>query len=805
MKRKQCLLLHFILLSVSPFVGIFHANTASAQTDDITFDTDLIRRRGFDPHIATQFQKEAQFPEGTNRVSLTLNGRPHGKVTAYFDANGSLCLTTSLLKEAGLRAPETLSLLTHSRCLNSAELWPQGEIKLRPDINTLEIVVPENAVSNQADYSDWEHGGTAGMLNYNGQYLTSQAPSNRFSFWQMQTETGFNTNDWIVRSNQNWTRSEDSLRFQHQSLWAERTLYNLKSRMRTGLFTLNGSTLGVGKILGVQMTPESALFSNTGVAVVSSIADTPSVIEIRQSGVLLYSTTVPSGPFTLSNFSLLDTHTDLQVTQTGSDGAHHQYSIPAAAYMTGGSRVTPGMSWGLGRWEQEGYQQHPVVASFSRGWQIFPRFGVQTDALYSSDYQAIGITGDIPLEAGGMSFSSIAMASGGQHGVMSAVSASASINENTSVSLNTTLRGIRYRDFSETMSKDEGGARNRAQYGPAISWYHELAGSFSLSWTRSEDSDGSHSDYAQLGWTRKAGHGYLSVTASRNNGGMNHRQEDTFYVSWQVPLGEKSSISSWINNRGNDTRYGTRFTRREGRDTSWNVAVDHSRNDDKNAFSAGVNQTTSWSQLSGNASYDSERYRSLSLQGSGSAVLYKYGAMFSPYRIEDTFAVVQAGRREGVIIDTTSGTVRTNRLGYAVVPSLKGWGTSTLQIDTSSLKKNTDVINGIEEISVARGAVREVNFSMVSTRRVLVKARSASGHSIPSRMGVYGDKNQFITVTSDDGTLFIPDARPNMGLVVSVSDDKACRLKLDGLPDRVPEDAGLYEITEATCLPDQEK
>lgn len=797
------LLFHFFLVAIFTLVGIFIEGIATAQSRNIIFDTEVIRKRGFDPNIATQFQKDSRFPQGFARVDLVLNGHPHGQVTAKFGAEGNLCLTTSLLREAGLRVPGKLPLDTFRDCIKPSGLWPRNEITLHPDTNTLEILVPESAVADQTDYTDWEHGGTAGMLNYNGQYLVSQASDSRFSFWQMQTETGFNSNDWIVRSSQDWTHSDDTLRFRHHSLWAERTFYNLKSRFRTGLFTLSGSTLGVGRILGAQLTPENALYKNSGVAVVTGIAGTPSVVEIRQSGVLLNSTTVPAGPFTLSNFSLLNTHTDLQVNLAGSDGVRQEYSVPAAAYMAGGHRVTPGMAWGIGRLEQEDYRQHPMIMTFSRGWQVFPRLGIQTDVLYSPHYQSTGITSDLPFGGQVFSFSSILMTAGSHHGAMSSLSVSRTLAENVSLNLNGALRNSGFRDFSETMVSDEGRTRNRLQYGSAVSWYHALAGSFSLSWTRSENRGGRHSDYAQLGWTRKVGKGYLSVTASRNEGSINHRREDMLYASWQVPLGEATSISSWINNRGKDTRYGTRLTRRETRDTSWNVSVDHSRNDGASSLSVGINQLTSWSQLSGNASYDSEQYRSLSLQGSGAAILHKSGLIFSPYRIGDTFAVVQAGQQEGIRIDTTSGVVRTDRDGYAVVPSMAAWNKSALQIDSVSLKNNIDVINGVEEIAVARGAVREVNFRIVSTRRVLVNARGGAGQPLPGRMGVYDDLNKFITVTGDDGTLFIPDAKPGMKLIVSLPEGRQCMMALTELPSRIQPDAGLYETTEAICRPVQ--
>lgn len=793
-------LFHHRFLAILAVICAVGGIAPQALAEKIIFDMDIIQNRGFDPHLATQFQDGARFPEGESQVSLVLNGRQRGKVDANFDAQGELCVTESLLRQARLRVPFIFS--PDNQCVTVTSLWPQGVVTAQPDSNTLTLVLPESAISDRSDYEDWEHGGLGGVLNYNAQYLVSQAPTNHFNFWQIPTEAGFNAGDWIVRSNQIWSRSDnDATRFRHQSAWAERTLYGIKSRLRTGRFTLTGNTLGVGRILGLQLTPETALYKNVGAAAVMGVADSSSVIEIRQSGVLLYSTTVPPGPFILNDFSLLNTHTELQLTQVGSDGNRHQYTIPSGAYLTGASTVMPGIAFGLGRWDQEGYDQHPLVSTLSRGWQILPHFGLQTDFLYSPHYRALGITADLQLGEQSISVNSELMSAASHHGVINTLAVSRPLADNASISLNVSSQSNGFRNFSESMLKNDAGPRNRIQYGPTLNWYNDLLGSFAISWNRSKLSDGSHSDYAQLGWTRRVGKGYLSVTASRNNGGWNNRHQDTIFASWQLPLGEKTSLNTWVNHSGMDTRYGTRFTRRENADVYWNVSAERAHDDGRNSFSAGISQTTPWSQLSGNASYDSDRYRSLSLQSNGSIVLHQQGLLFSPYRTADTFAVVQAGQQKGVKIDTSAGTVRTNSKGYALVPAISSWGVSTLQIDTTSLKKNVDVTNALAEMSVARGAVSDVNFQIVSTRRVLVNVRDTAGQYLPAKLGVYDLASNFITVTSDNGTLFIADAQPDMTLVVEQESGEMCRLTLSNLPAHPSDGPGLYETIDSVCIP----
>lgn len=167
-----------------------------------------------------------------------------------------------------------------------------------------------------------------------------------------------------MRSSQVWSASgTNNSRFRHQNAWAEYTLYEMKSRLRAGRFTPTSNGFGIGRIFGVQITPESALYKKTGVAVVTGVADTTSVIEIHQSGILLLSTTVPPGPFTLTDFSLQNTHTELKITQTGSDSSIRQYTIPSGSYLRGGSTIAPGIAWGAWAMGSRRLQRTPTCGN----------------------------------------------------------------------------------------------------------------------------------------------------------------------------------------------------------------------------------------------------------------------------------------------------------------------------------------------------------------------------------------------------------------------------------------------------------
>ena len=774
---------------------------ACAREPDVEFDTDHLLSRGLSPRLAEDFREGDRFPPGENLVTLVINNEQKGRATVRFSASGQPCWTEALSRQGRLdwQNAEGITAGEGDTCLDPKALWPQTDVISVPGEGELQLVVPPGAVLRQSDYFSWDHGGQGVLLNYSAQYMKTRSAFHTSSFRQAQTEAGFNVADWIVRSTQNWSDFSRGGEVTHQNAWVQKTLFDHKAVFQAGRINFSAGNSGGGRILGMQMTPEAALYDKYGAAVVSGVADEPSVVEIRQQNILLYQTSVPSGPFELRGFSLLNLTSDLEVTVVSNNGSQREFRVPSAAYVTGESTVMPGLAWGLGRWDQDGSREKPFVAGMSKGWQLLPRLGLQTDAFLSGSYQAATLGMDTLLPAGGyLSLRSTGTLSGGTSGVSVSTATGKALTENVSLNLHASWQGQGYREFSETLTDDSERERSRAQYGPTITWSHPWLGSSSVSWVRSVNGSGRHTDYAQLSWTRRIAGAYLSITAGRNTDSLTGRKDDRIYGSLQIPFGEKSSLTGYVNNAGNQTRFGSRYTVQQSRTTSWGISAERSRPDGKNAFTGMLNTTTTATSLGASVSASQENNRSLSLQGSGSVLLHENDLLFSPYRIADTFGIARVEGVSGVKIDTPAGPVWTNRKGKAVVPSLQSWQTSTLHLDNASLKKGTEVSNASEEIRVARGAVSQFGFSVVTTRRVLVRTRMAEGQPLPARAAVYSDAGQFISVTGEDGSVFVENAHPGMTLEVQ-GEHNRCLLRLNQLPEKRAEMTGLYEETSAVC------
>ena len=282
---------HFTVLRRAGFVTLLHlmlaaAGAQPARADEVIFDAGALAAEGLDAGLASQFQYGDRFPPGLNTVTLFVNGRARGRARATFDARGELCPDVSLLRRAGIAVPPRFA--AQPGCRDLRRYWPQIAAEASPADGSLRLLVPESALDPDADAPGWEHGGSAALLNYSAQYMGSRARESRMDYWQIQSEAGFNAGDWILRSSQNIYRFGARARADFQNAYASRTFTGLKSTVGIGQIPLAGGLFSIGQVRGLQVTPERALYGDSGPAVVTGIANGPSVVEIRQLGVNNY-------------------------------------------------------------------------------------------------------------------------------------------------------------------------------------------------------------------------------------------------------------------------------------------------------------------------------------------------------------------------------------------------------------------------------------------------------------------------------------------------------------------------------------
>jgi outer membrane usher protein FimD/PapC len=794
------LLVAFSLAPVAQAVPV--KNPPAESAGETIFDLQAMRARGVDPSLAEWFRQAPRFMPGETTVALTVNGSARGKVKVRFDNNGRLCADSDFQKLAGLIMPPGFN--DDVSCADLKSAWPQTELHLDPGEARVDVVLPPQAVAAPGTESgNWNHGGFAGMLNYNAQYMDSTGASSGITFMQFDSEGGFNISDWIVRSRQTFSRFNGEGRFLHQNAYAQRSFVGSKQVLQAGQISLSNSMFGTGQVLGFQMFPEPALQGNRGgPGLVEGTADSQSVVEIRQSGVLVYSSIVPAGPFRLQGFPLLNTRSDLHVELTGSNGEKRQFTVPASALLLNGSTIAPGLSFGAGKLDQAGSSESPLVATMSNGWMLSPHTTLNAGILGSTPYRAGGVGVDSQIFDATLLSVQTTLAQDEKHG-RQGLSATAILNHNlterVSLSLNVMQQTSGYRELNDALHDDDldSRGRTRGQIGSGVGWSQETLGNLSLSWALSNRFEGGHADYFRGGWSRQFEQIYVGASLEHDTGVGDLAADNRFYLTVNIPFGTGRSVSSYFNGSKHSSRAGMRYSERTSRDRGWSLSSEQDFKTQRASATGNLDMVTPVSQLGGSLSRDSDNYTSWSARATGAVVAHANGVSLSPYRVGDTFGVAKVGEEAGVRLDTPAGPAWTDGNGYAVLPTLSGYKRSSIQVDTRSLARNVDIMNAWQETEAARGSVNYVNFDVVKARRVLVAVKDAQGQPLLHGTSIFDAAGNFITVTGEQGNVFIPDATQLGKLDVQSSGNTLCSFTLV-LPEEA-DTSGLYETSSAVC------
>ncbi|WP_052321582.1 fimbria/pilus outer membrane usher protein [Ralstonia sp. A12] len=757
----------------------------------VTFDADALRARGIDPALAAYFSQSSRFTPGVQRVKLFVNDVPHGAVMARFDGDGQLCIDRTLLERGGLQVPAALQGGAAPACYDYRQDVPQAEIELDPGANTIRMVVPQEAMKSMGSSSGtYATGGTAAMLNYSVLGMTNRSGGANSNFVFGDGEVGVNAGDWIVRSRHSYTSQNGSASTDHLYTYAQKTFVDRKAMVQAGQINVTNTLLPVPSITGVQYAPDQALVPQQGGPSFEGIANSQARVDVRQMGVLIYSTVVPAGPFTLSSLPLVSASADLEVVLTEADGQQRRYNVPAAS-LRPGARPAQGLSVAVGKVRDVSHAgtRQPALVTATQGWNVSERHNVTASGLVTSGYQAAA-AGLNSVVSNRVSANVQSIVSNAQRENLRGVNVSGSVNvqlaESWSAGVSMTQQSQGYRDVSDTLSDSPSGtsARFRSQYTASMSWQHASLGGISASYSRGSTYYGASTQYAVASWSRKVGPGTLSVNLEKDLSSARTRNvpaagQDSFrfYAMYSLPLG-KASVQSYASNTGGSTRFGTGVSQTVNDTLSYSARAETNPSGHGPNLSGSATITPRYTRAMVSYSQTGANNATYSGQLQGGLVVTRAGLTLSPYQVGDTFGVVKTGDLSGVRISTPQGTVWTDAGGRAVIPSLSPYRQSRVELLTKSLPRNIDINNGIEYIDAGRGSVHVVEFGVNKVRRVLVRATLADGSPLPAALPVLDADNRYVTTSVGDGTVFLDNA-PESALHVKLPDDRVCRIEVN--------------------------
>lgn len=772
-------------------------SAAELNTGSVDFDTETLRSLGIDPAVSGYFAEKPRFMPGELPVALKVNGKDKGNVLAQFNEKGELCFSKAFMEQASLRLPDDYT----KGCYDYLTKHPQAIINLHPGRDLIELVIPPDEISQVNDTpANFIINGSGALLNYSAMTSRNEYGSASSTYSQLQLDGGINVAGWLLRSQQMLTQTEERFNSENGQTYLQRTLVDLRTTARMGQVSMNNAMLEGTGLYGVTLTPERALEPSESLIRVSGIANTAQArVEVRQQGILLYSTLVPVGPFTLTDVTLRNYSSDLDVTVVETDGSRHSYKIPSSLYL---QRIgnPAGLYLSIGRVNDD-YDKTPMVISVSRGWRFLSASNATTSAILSRDYQAAALGIDTKLGAStyiSLSANQSTDNDSSLQGQRYHVEGSTMLASGVSLTAASTYYTSGYREFSQYVDKDFTAVK-KTEKSIGLQWQSPEMGSFNTSFYETKNrNDSGNTRYISVGWGSKIRSSYLSVNwqrqmnASKENGG----KEDVFYLNLSIPLG-KNFVNSYMRKDKNSSRFGTTLSGNINPDNAYTLSTEAGRNQSESNLSAGLSSNLHYSQLSLNAGMVGENGYNYSGMLQGGVVAHANGVTLSPLPVHETFGVASMAQPvAGIKIETPQGSVWTDSRGYAVLPSLNAWQDSRIEVSTETLPKNMDIGNGTRMLHVGRGAVGNVEFKAITQRRVLLDVTTADGKKLPKNLAVTDEQGNYITTSVDEGVVFLNNASASQTLVVK-GDINDCRIQLK-LPEQ-PQEEVFYETAKEVC------
>lgn len=796
--HKKSLLSYF----VASALALMYTSHASAR--EVTFDTDILQSRGLSTDLNRYFAETPRYLPGVHSVQVVVNGKNRGTAAVRFGEDGTLCIDNDFLDFAGLMP---VPLKAAEACHNIHDDYAQAVVNALPGQNSVELYLPPEALNGlNGEIKNFQHGGSAGMLNYSlfstrNEYQGSE--SNSYS--QASLEGGFNVADWALRSRYIMTDDNGDKNAESIYTYAEHVFAAQKMTMQVGEINASSDVLSGMPITGVQLTPTSALLSSGNGVSVSGIARTSQArVEIRQNGRLVFNTLVPAGPFTLDDVPAVRSNVDLEVTIIESDGASNRFIVPASAVRAQQLARPQGLSASVGRVRNiEGDYDDPWVFNISDGWRMLPRLNVYASGALAQDYQATGARAEILLTDSWSVSTSLAGSraqfgdnySGLKTEIQSALSLSDTLNLSNSIAH---YRGG-YRELADALNDDFQPYDN--SYSTNLNWSSGLFGTFSIGFNYNQtSSDGEDSRYVLASWGKTFKYASVSVNWQRSVGNSNDAQDDDMlYVNLSIPLGGSQSISSYMRNQGNRTSYGVQNSGALSARTNYYISADRDNDSNENSFNGNISSNLHYTQLSVGGGSNGNNQRNYNAALTGGIAVHKNGVTFTPYPIHDTFAIAKLSEdKAGVEINTPQGTVWTDKWGQAVIPGLNEWRNSRIEIDANKLPQSMTLANGTKYLAAAHASVSEVNFKVLNSRRVMLRVKKADGSALPKGLSIVDEKGNYIVTSVDDGHVFLNDVEQVSTLYAMDNDNnRICKIAWT-LSDKHDEEA-FYEEVNGEC------
>ncbi|EMW9312559.1 fimbrial biogenesis outer membrane usher protein [Salmonella enterica] len=789
-----------MVLSIFLFPGSYFAPDAYAA-EEAEFDPNFLQHAPGKTVIDIQrFTHGNPVPAGQYYADVYLNGELKGRTNLRFSdisdssLNSSLCTTPDLLSLLDLK-PEALSgdrpsLSDESQakyCVSMASYVPSSVTRFELSTLRLDVTVPQALVTQRPrgyiDPIQWQQGVPAAFVRYDASNYQYHTSGKNNSSTYIGFRAGLNVDGWAVRHRGAviWTNG-DSGGYRSTENNIQHDIAVLRGQLILGDFTTGGELMDSVSLRGIKLNSDDRMLPGSlrGYApVVRGIASSNAQVTIRQNGNTIYETTVPAGPFTISDLYPSGYGGDLRVTVTESDGQTRTFTVPFAS---------------VARLVRPGYMRYQVSAGHYR-------YANKTlkDTVFQGTLQ-YGLTNDVTVNSG---FTTAPHYAAGLAGVafntpLGAVASDVTISRATcnrtdtprkgyslhasysvilpSTSTGVTLAAYRYssKDFYNLQDAiranhydyiDDVTIKGADFYRPRNQLQLSVNQSLKTGWGNIYLTGSTYNYWGHQGSCNEYQAGYnnfyrrlnYQIGYSRALDNNTYRRDERIFVNLSFPLGAEThgaQLSTTLSyNKGERNSTQTAVSGVTGHDNQFSYGLSaNTLENGPSGYTLNAGYRAPYALMTTTAGKDSHHNRQVSFGVSGAVVAHPYGVTLSN-DLSDTFTIIHAEGAGGAVVNSAPG----NRLdfwGNGIVPYVTPYEKNAVSIDPDGLPMNVELSATVQEIVPKANSATLVNFTTQTGPAMLFDIRLPDGDIPPMASEAINEKGNSVGWVAQGGRLF---------------------------------------------------
>ncbi|WP_296224468.1 fimbria/pilus outer membrane usher protein [Ralstonia sp. UBA689] len=771
---------------------------AQADTTLLAFNTSFLHGQGRPADLSAVLSSGSSVPPGTYRVEVQVNGDLVGRRDIDFHQDSERaklrpCLTARMLQDFGVN----LSAITppldinSQACLDLPQLLDQATVDFDAGRLQLNLGIPQAFLSRAArGYVDpdlWDEGVTAGYVNYqfSGNYGHGRIGSDSSSYF-IGLQNGVNIGRWRLRNESTLSGSNGGqTRFKSNRTLVQRDVDAIKGQLTIGEQYSDATLFDSVRFRGVQVGSDDAMLpdSERGYApVVRGQAATNAVVEVRQSGYVLYRANVPPGPFQLTDIFPSGSNGDLEITVIEADGSKH---VTHQAFSSLPLMLRKGrLKYNIAAGKYDGDQgPSPSLVSGSLVYGLTDNSTVAGGLQISRDYQAVNVGVGTNTPIGALSVD-VTQSSSRVRGKRDTGQSVRVLYAKTFTSTNTnfTLAAYRYSTSGYRTFNDHVNDLSNNQSNGWINVQGPQTGRSRsrIDLTTSQDLGGTDRQYGsvylnvsqqtfwnQPGSSRSISVGYgnnwkqlnynLSLSQTRDTRFSGNGNSTQVMLTMSIPLGGKLRSPRAYTNVSNSNNGGTNIQSGlsgfVNENTSYAMQAGYTSSERGATGGASITRDTDVGQLNANVNIARD-YQSASVGATGSLVVHRGGVNLSR-TVGDTFALMKVEGLNGVDVKTDGGTP-VGRNGYAVVTYAQPYRLNALRPDTHNLGADVELEDTVKQVVPRRGAIVQATFKGYSGQRAQFALQQADGKPVPFGASVEdAQTGRHLGITDPSGNAFV--------------------------------------------------